>query len=236
MKQKLSFHHEKALAFVLAFSFFHEGIGQSNVNVQASIGTTNVEVNGGNILDIIDPYIKPVVQYTLGMQYEKALSRYFSVITGAQYSSRGFAAKEQFEIDLFGISLPVGASLETRLDYIEIPLVAKYSFSGNQITPYVKAGASGAYAFNGKITPKVNAIIDWTLPDININLDNDLYNRFDVSAIVGAGLSFPVGNSGAIQFEAIYRQSLNDMFQDNLTNIRIKSHGLSAGIGYSYRF
>jgi hypothetical protein len=49
-------------------------------------------------------------------------------------------------------------------------------------------------------------------------------------------LKIPVGENGAIQIDANYRHSLNDMFLDNITDIRIKSHGLSAGLGYTMRF
>ena len=63
-----------------------------------------------------------------------------------------------------------------------------------------------------------------------------MYNRLDISAIAAAGIDLPVGENGAVQFELNYRHSLNDMFLDNITDIRIKSHGLSAGIGYTMRF
>jgi hypothetical protein len=82
----------------------------------------------------------------------------------------------------------------------------------------------------------VNAIISWNLPAININLENDMYNRWDVSALVGAGLQIPTNDIGAVNIEVNYRHSLNDMFLDNITDIRIKSHGISAGIGYTMRF
>jgi hypothetical protein len=135
-----------------------------------------------------------------------------------------------------GLDLPIGASLETRLNYLEVPMMLKYNITEEGIRPYIKAGVSAGYALDGKITPKIDALISWKLPAIDIPLENDMYNRFDISAIAGAGVSIPVHATGSIHFEATYRQSLNDMFLDNITNIRIKSHGLAAGIGYSVRF
>jgi len=82
----------------------------------------------------------------------------------------------------------------------------------------------------------VQAIINWSLPSININLDNDLYNRFDISAVAGAGVSIPTNTFGAINLEVGYRHSLNSMLQDNIADIGIKSHGFSAGIGYTMMF
>lgn len=208
---------------------------QTNITAFGSVGITEVEVSGLGVLDV-DPYIKPITQYTAGIQYERYLNPNLSFVTGGQYSSRGFGMKEDFNIDLFGIDLPVGASIETRLTYLEVPAMLKYEFGDGGVTPYVKAGASAAYAIDGKIQPKVNAIITWKLPAININLENDMYNRFDVSGLVGAGVNLPVGETGAVQFEVNYRHSLNDMFLDNITDIKIKSHGISAGLGYTMRF
>lgn len=208
---------------------------QTKITAFGSVGITEVQVSGLGVLDV-DPYIKPITQYTAGIQYERNLNPNLSFVTGGQFSSRGFGMKENINIDLFGLDLPIGASIETRLTYLEVPALLKYEFGDGGVTPYVKAGASAAYAIDGKIQPKVNAIITWKLPAININLENDMYNRFDVSGIVGAGLNLPVGETGAVQFEVNYRHSLNDMFLDNITDIKIKSHGISAGLGYTMRF
>src|SRR4030095_16048279 len=154
----------------------------------------------------------------------------------AQYSSRGFTARDKFNIDAFGLDLPVDARIDTRLEYIEVPLMLKYSIGNGKITPYIKAGATAGYAVSGKYQPKVDAIITWKLPAINVNLENDMYNRFDFAGTVGAGLSVPINETGALQFDVNYRHSLNDMFHDKITDIRVKSFGFSAGIGYTMRF
>ena len=236
MTTNLSTKNLSTAAIFFAVSFYQTVLAQSSVNVYGSMGPTNVEVSGLGILDVVDPYIKAINQYTAGIQYEKYFSRNLAVVTGAQYSSRGFGAREQFNIPVFGLDLPVGASLETRLQYIEVPLMLKYNLADRGVIPYIKAGATGGYAVSGKITPKIHALIDWNLPSININLDNNLYNRFDLSAVAGAGVSIPTNEFGAITMEATYRHSLNDMFLDNITDVRIKTHGLSFGIGYSVSF
>lgn len=236
MTTNLSTRNLSTAAIFCAVSFYQTLMAQSSVSVYGSAGPTNVEVNGLGILDAIDPYIKPITQYTAGIQYEKYFSRNLALVTGAQYSSRGFGAREQFNIPVFGLDLPVGASLETRLQYIEVPLMLKYNLTERGVIPYIKAGATGGYAVSGKITPKIHALIDWNLPSINLNLDNDLYNRFDLSAVAGAGISIPTNEFGSISLEATYRHSLNDMFLDNITDVRIKTHGIAFGIGYSVNF
>jgi hypothetical protein len=223
-------------ALVVLLSLLQQLQAQSKITAFGSAGITEIEVSGLGVLDLVNPYIKPITQYTTGIQYERNLNPNLSFVTGAQYTSRGFGMKENFNVDLFGIDLPVGARIETRLNYLEVPAMLKYEFGESGVTPYIKAGASAAYAIDGKIQPKVDAIITWKLPAININLESDMYNRLDVSGIVGAGLNFAVGETGAIQLDVNYRHSLNDMFLDKITDIRIKSHGISAGLGYTMRF
>jgi len=236
MKTILSLRNTGTLALFLCLVIFQPANAQTKITAFGSYGMSDIQVTGLGLLDLLDPYIKPIPQYTTGLQFEKEIGSGFSVITGGQYTSRGFTVKENLKFDLFGLDLPIDARVDTRLKYIEVPLMLKYSIGNNGVKPYVKAGASAGYAFSGKLQPKVDAIITWNLPDININLENDMYNRFDVSGIVGAGVDIPVNETGSIQFDLNYRHSLNDMFLDKITDIRIKSHGLSVGVGYTMRF
>ncbi|HJW28181.1 MAG TPA: porin family protein, partial [Saprospiraceae bacterium] len=199
-------------------------------------GPSNFEVNGLGVLDLIDPYMKPITQYAVGLQYEKQLSRQFSMVTGARYASRGFGLREDMNVNLFGLDLPVGARVDTRVNYAEVPLAFQYHFTEKGISPYIKVGATAAYALNGKIQPKIDAIISWKLPAIDINLNDNVYNRWDIAATAGAGISIPTNDIGSLQLEVNYRHSLNDMFLDKITDIRIKSQGFTAGIGYTMRF
>ena len=224
------------MAVAIMMSMFQMTTAQTKITAFGSAGISDIQVNGLGLLDLVDPFIKPIAQYTAGIQYEREFNSNFSFVTGAQYTTRGFTAKEDFNIDLFGLDLPVGARIDTRLQYIEVPVALKYTFGEDGVTPYIKGGVSTAYAIDGKLVPKVDAIITWKLPAININLENDMYNRLDLSGIVGAGMNLPISETGSIQFEVNYRHSLNDMFLDKITDIRIKSHGLSAGLGYTMRF
>ena len=90
MTTNLSTRNLSTAAIFFTVSFYQLVLAQSSVNVYGSIGPTNVEVNGLGILDVVDPYIKPITQYTAGLQYEKYFSRNLALVTGAQYSSRGF--------------------------------------------------------------------------------------------------------------------------------------------------
>lgn len=223
---------------MLSFGFGMLQLTQAQNKIVAfgSYGVSDVQVSGLGILDLLDPYIRPISQYTAGLQWEREIGNHFEFVTGAQYTSRGFTARENFKINVGGLDLPVDARIDTRLQYVEVPLMIKYSIGNGGITPFVKAGASAGYALSGKFQPKVDAIITWNLPAININLEQDMYNRFDIAGIVGAGVSIPTNSTGSIQFDINYRHSLNSMLDDPITNIQLKSYGFSAGVGYTMRF
>lgn len=221
------------LCCVLAFNSLP---AQNRIGMAVQAGTSNVEINGLVILDIISPYLHSIPQYTAGLDYERELSQQWSIVTGAYYSTRGFGLEKNVDIQLLGLDVPVGANVNTRLNYLEVPAAIQYKFTKGGVTPYVKAGIAAGYAVSGKLQPTVNAIIDWKLPSIPINLENDLYNRFDIAALGGVGISIPTNDDGSFQIELNYRHGLSDMFHDNITDIRIKSNGISAGIGYTMRF
>jgi hypothetical protein len=236
MKTQLLLRIKMTLAIAIFLGIAQFSQAQTSITAIGSYGFSDIQVSGLGLLDLVDPYIKPISQYTVGIQYEKGLGRHTSFITGGQYTSRGFTAKTNFDVNVIGLDLPIDARIDTRLKYIEVPVELKYSFGDQGVKPYIKAGASAAYALSGKLQPKVDAIITWKLPAIHINLENDMYNRLDVSGIVGGGVDIPTSETGSIRFDLTYRHSLNDMFLDNITDIRIKSNGLSAGIGYTMRF
>ncbi len=232
----LALRNKLTLVVIFCLGLFSVMNAQTKITAFGSYGISDIQVSGLGILDLLDPYLKPIAQYTAGVQFEKEIGNHFAFLTGAQYTSRGFTAKEDFNVNVFGLDLPIGARIDTRLQYIEVPLMLKYSIGEKGISPYIKAGVSTAYAVSGKFQPKIDAIISWKLPAININLQNDMYNRLDVSAVAGAGVDIPTNETGSIQFDINYRHSLNDMFLDKITDIRIKSHGLSFGVGYTVRF
>lgn len=236
MNANTSFQKFGAAALLLCSSYTYHASAQSTITVRAGAGPSEVAINGSALYDLADPYIKPITQYYAGLQYTKTLSDHVDLVTGVQYASRGFAAQEQLNVDVLGLDLPLGTRLITRFDYLEAPVMLRYHFTEQGVRPYIEAGASAGYALQGKLTPQVHAIIEWNLPSIPLNLNHDIYNRFDLSAMAGAGVEIPLGSNSAFHIEAGYRHSLNDMFQDQIIDIRIKSSGFTAGIGYTIRF
>lgn len=223
-------------AFMICLLTHTDIHAQSDLTIQAAAGGGQVMLQNAGVLDIADPYIKSIPQYTVGVSYEKALSNHFSMLAGVQFASRGFGVREEFGIDLFGVDIPVSASIETRLHYLEVPLAVKYYLRDHGVMPYVSAGINTAYAVSGKINPKAEVIIPWSLPSIPLDLNDDIYQRYEVSATAGTGVVVPVSESGAFHFSVSYRHGLSDMLNDPVTDFTIRSNGFTAGVGYTFIF
>lgn len=123
------------------------------------------------------------------------------------------------------------AELELRLDYIEIPVLLVLPFAaGGSVSPHVYAGP--AFAF------EVGCTVALTAGSVNASVDCDgddedwagNRRKFDVGAMVGGGLSIPMG-PGSLLLEGRYNFGLlnfNDDSNDD-TTVRHRSGAVLAG-------
>ena len=134
MKTNVVTRHPSLMALLVSMFMMNQMHAQNKIGVSGQVGTSNIEVNGLFLLDILDPYIKSIPQYSVGFDYERELNRNFSLVTGAKYASRGFRMQEDLNIEVFGLDLPVGAKVDTRIDYVEVPVAFKYTLTETSST------------------------------------------------------------------------------------------------------
>ncbi len=75
------------------------------------------------------------------------------------------------------------------LNYLEIPVLAKYSFGSETIQGFVHAGPSIGYALSGKTKESVNDEEDET----DIDFEEEELKRLDFSFALGGGIGFDAG-------------------------------------------
>ena len=116
-------------------------------------------------------------------------------------------------------------SLRVELDYISVPLLAKI-LAGNERT-YVTGGLDFAFLANATLTGRGEG------EDVA-----DIFKNFDLSAIFGFGVNFPVGKP-TINVEFRYTQSIlniADVEESNLgLPVRIRSSGFQLLAGAMIR-
>ena len=156
----------------------------NNVHSQISVGVkTGVHFADARIEGFADSYLPELEIYTgftAGVIVEIPMLNGFSFRPEINYVEKGFRTMAQ--VGFTDIDIPVGAGVKTRLQYIETPLLLKYSIGNEKAKFYAIAGPSVAYAADGFVRPVVRALIDFNLPRQDLNLSNDIYRRWDIAA------------------------------------------------------
>src|SRR5690606_31075224 len=123
----------------------------------------------------------------------------------------------------------------TRLNYVEIPALIKYSVGNDKASAYVTAGPSVSYLMSGHIQTKARMLIDINIARIDLDVEDDLYNRLDYGGVVGIGGGVKAGQ-GKLFMDVRYQHSINDVLNEPIIDTKIRNYGFSAGIGYAYQF
>jgi hypothetical protein len=113
--------------------------------------------------------------------------------------------------------------------------LAKVRTNTEGINLYAFGGPSVGYALSGELDPRASVLLDFDLPNIDIPLDNNIYNRWEFSLVGGAGFEIPTG-TGAIFGDIRYEHGLTNMLDNPLVDVRLKNEGVTAGIGYKHYF
>jgi len=117
-----------------------------------------------------------------------------------------------------------GAKVESKLAYLEIPLMLKFAFTANDIKPYIMAGPTFGYNLSSKVK--------YTLGDTSGEEDNkDDTKSIEVGLDFGAGVSLSMGNN-SIFVEARYALSLTDIYEATHSDTKTKGIQIFAGITF----
>ncbi|MCB0687707.1 MAG: PorT family protein, partial [Saprospiraceae bacterium] len=184
-----------------------------------------------SIVDLVAPNIEYLPGVSIGITSEYAVNDHFSIMSEANYQEKGFRVRENMDVNLFKLDIPLGVRVDTRIRYLDIPLMAKYAFGQGAVKAYVAAGPQMSYALNGRVKTKADFLFDFNITNIPINFSNVNYQRFDIAGVFAAGIDIPAGN-GRVFFDARFSQGLNDSFKVPVIDLNIKNHGFGFGVGY----
>ncbi len=172
---------------------------------------------------------------TAGIHAEIPINERLSFRPELNYAEKGFRVKEGFEFDIFNIPVPIGAEAITRVQYLELPLLLKYTLSEGPVRPYIFAGPHLSYAIDGQVDLKANLILDFNIGSYDIDMTNNLYNQFEVGGIAGAGLVFEAGRAD-IFLQGSFQHGFTDMLDDPIVDIRIRNSGFNITAGVQVPF
>lgn len=221
------------LLFCLFFSF--QASAQFELGITNGITFSNVSIKGIN--EVVLPDNKTFSAYTFGLAAAYNLDEKFSIISGLNYEKRGFDASYSADLPLFGTEIPIGATLKTRVNYVEVPLGLKFAFptGSGKIKPFIAAGANLGYAVSGDTRLVANFIINFNVAREDINMKSDNVQRLDVSPFVVGGIEAPYKN-GVFSFQFGFEHSVVNFLKDSALDIRFKHYAFTPSIGYRYIF
>lgn len=199
--------------------------------VGANIGSATLD----GLADVITPDINPLTTFMGGITVNHKLDDKLSITSGLIYKRKGFIASESIGVELFDIELPidVNAKAETRLDYLEVPLLLNIAFGqGKSVQPYIEFGPAFSYAVAGEIQPSVQVIVEINTPKIDLDLSKDIYNRFEVAGQGAAGLKIPYGG-GIFDLGVSYTHAFTDMLADPILNVKLRNIGFGLHAGFA---
>jgi hypothetical protein len=195
------------------------------------IGGNLNNVSLPSVVDLIAPNIQYLPGVNVGLTGEYLVNDHFSVLSEILYQEKGFRIREHMDIQLLKIDFPLGVRIDTRVRYVDLPVMAKYAFGNGIVKAYIAGGPQLSYALNGRVKTRADFLVDFNVTNIPINFSAVNYQRFDVAGVVAAGVDFPAGN-GKMFIDARYSQGLSDSFKLPVIDLNIKNHGFGFGVGY----
>ena len=234
IKQKVmnSFSKIQLLAVLLITAF----VSQAQVSLGVKVGVNMADTRVDGFIGDVLPDRKAYPGFVGGLMVELPLKNGFSFRPELNYIQKGFISEASlYDFEILGIDIPVGATLKTRFNHIEMPLLIKYSIGSDLAKAYFIAGPNVSYIANAHVRPVANLILNFNLPRININLDADLYRRYEFSGTIGAGGEFKAG-TGKIFADARYTMGFTGLLDNPIIDVRSNNQGVNISAGYAYTF
>lgn len=208
--------------------------GQWSLGPKAGVNFSHAQVVGLN--NSIRPDVKWLAGGQGGIMAEYSFNEAFSLVSEVNYTEKGFETAASYDLNFQEIEIPIGLAAEMRLRYIDVPLIAKYTFyCSPRLKAYVTGGGYFGYGINGRLRTKARVILDLNLSNTTLNLANENFDRTEFGGLIGGGIELPVSN-GKFIIDARYSHAYNPLVDDFLVDIRLRNRGFSLGLGYTYTF
>ena len=117
----------------LLVAFYNTGFAQFSVGLRGGFNFSNVYTTNG--LDAITPDFQHISGPSIAGVLEYGISDHFALQTELAITRKGFKLGLDKDITLFNIPIPVGATAESRFNYVEVPLLAKAADLSPERTP-----------------------------------------------------------------------------------------------------
>ncbi len=166
----------------------------------------------------------------VGLNYSLSDDGFLSIQPELLFSQKGFSAA--------GSAFGVNYDGTYRLNYLELPLLAKITFGGNAFKAYVNAGPSVAYLLSGRVKGRGNLLgifgsnideaIQFTDDPNRLNITQLDANRIEAGVNFGGGIGYGFGNNSALFVDVRYNLGLTDFDKNQQSKNRV--FAIAAGV------
>lgn len=196
--------------------------GKIGLNFATFTGDTDDLESDGN-----DKGFNPGLQ--IGGVFEIGINDLISIQPELLYIQKGVRLKSSE--DFFGNPVESEASLV--FNYLELPLLVKIKLGNPESTNFfINVGPSFGYTLSGKSKSKISFDGETETNEEDFEFEeNDEFNRFDISATLGAGVNIPLG-PGKLFVEARYLLGFSNLIDSDFNDDKLKNGGIGLGVGY----
>ncbi len=209
---------------ILILSLLFNNYLFSQVSIGLTFGTNICKIkhkadysNNPFILPPTQEELKTIIGLIVGIPLEIQLSERFGLFTALTYHQKGYKLKTEYNI------LNTYANIDgwSRINFLELPIQAKYYITKNKLSTYIAVGSSIGYALSGRAKA-----------EIEINDENGYQsesfdekikfkdfkeagmNQLDVSLVLGGGISYKAWR-GDIFLNINYNHGFINMVKDD---------------------
>ncbi len=223
--------------FLLSLLFVLGTVGLASAQWSGGVrgGAYTGTITRPDLLTSVTPDFNWSPAISVAVFAEGQLSNNVAVRPELVYQQKGFMMREGTDLNLGKFPVRLGVKSAMRISYVETPVLLKLS-AGNELAKiYAIAGPSVGYALDAQMVTRPQVILDLRPIRTDIPLDALGYNRFEFSAIGGAGLSLKAG-AGEIMAEARYQHGISRLINVPVVQANVRNQGVSFSLGYKVPF
>lgn len=146
----------------------------------------------------------------------------FALQPELRYIQRGYTV----DVTVSGFGQEFSANGTLKLDYIDVPVLARFDFPSAGVTPHVLGGPT--VGFNISAEQETEAAGQTGTEDVS-----DSVSGTDFGLEVGAGLDFSLG-AGTATIDARYGLGLSDLPDTEDTDMSLKNRALMVTAGFTF--
>ena len=185
----------------------------------------------GGLTFVANRFTKAIITSYARVNATYDINDQFGVRTGIGYSKKGFQVAAGWNVNIFDFPIGIGAKFVTKANYVEVPLEGLYSLQKGKTTYLFTAGTNIGYATSASLISKASFIIDIKVNESPIDLNQNIYNRWDLSGTAGIGIVKET-NNGKLVWQARYVRSLTNFLNNPIADVRIKPFSYQLSVGY----